>query len=229
MVDAVLLEWDGVLADTRMARQRALLEALSREGVSSSASTCDECSRGRTVHASAVAALLRAGIVDHTLSALVALRAEQSFLTVLSTEGLMLTPGAVSFVGLAQRLSRVAIATCRCRAETDLVLRLAGLDGAASAVVTADDVDGDAPSARLYRRAIRHLARVRHVSPARSVAVVDSPAAISGARDAGLRILAVGAPPRDAVDADVAVDSLARLTRDDLERLSTAQRSERTA
>src|SRR3954469_2658380 len=121
MVDALLLEWEGVLADTRMARRDALMRALLVEGVASSPQLCDICSHGRGVRAAAAAAIRHAGITDHVLADLVALRAERAFLAAMSG-GILLAPGAAAFVTEAQRSARLAITTRAGRAETDLLL-----------------------------------------------------------------------------------------------------------
>src|SRR6185369_13324043 len=70
MVDAVLLEWEGVLADTSVARREALLRALAEEGVQYEALE-----------------------TDPALADLVALRATRAFAERIG-KGLVLLPGA---------------------------------------------------------------------------------------------------------------------------------------
>ena len=48
MVDAVLLEWEGVLADTGVARRESLLRALADEGVLLNAPAYDAVRDGET-------------------------------------------------------------------------------------------------------------------------------------------------------------------------------------
>ncbi|MDB4898993.1 MAG: family hydrolase [Gemmatimonadetes bacterium] len=228
MVNAVLVEWEGVLADTRLARRSALLASLAEEGVASDAVADEEACRGMSVHAAATTALRVAGRVDATLVDLVALRAERSFLAGLAN-GCVLSPGAAAFVQHAQHRSRVMIVTRASRAETDLFLRLSGLDGAITAVLCADDILGDAPAVSLYTQALEHLTRLRPIAASRAVAVVDALPAIRAARGAGVPALAVGAPAHEALEADGAVDSLDRLTMDDLARLVVPAHPERPA
>jgi beta-phosphoglucomutase-like phosphatase (HAD superfamily) len=228
MVNAVLLEWEGVLADTRLARRNALLAALAEEGVASDAVADEESCRGRSVHVAATTALRLAGRGDATLADLVALRAERAFLAGLAA-GFVLAPGAAAFVEHAQLRARLMIVTRATRAETDLVLRLSGLDGAISAVVSADDVLGDVPSASLYTQALDHLARRRPIEASRTVAVVDALPGIRAARAAGVPVLAVGAPAHEALEADGAVDAVDRLTMDELARLVVPAHPERPA
>jgi beta-phosphoglucomutase-like phosphatase (HAD superfamily) len=225
MVEALLLEWEGVLVDTRVARCDALVRALAAEGVTLGAAVVEGCGRGRSVRAAATAALLHSGLTDPTLAELVAMRAERSFLAELS-RGIVLTPGAATFVEQAQRHLRVGLATRAGRAETDILLRLSGLEAAISTVATADDVAGHAPSSELYRRALAQLGRVRAVAPAGAVAVADAPPSFRAARDAGLRSLAVGAPAHDAMEADAGVGSLDGLTVAIVQRLLGPVRAE---
>jgi beta-phosphoglucomutase-like phosphatase (HAD superfamily) len=217
MVEALLLEWEGVLADTRVARRDALVRALAAEGVSISASACEACSEGRSVRAAAAAALQQAGLSDPTLAELLAMRAERSFLAGLSG-GIILTPGAATFVDQAQRHVRLAIATHAGRAETDVLLRISGLESAFATIVTADEVP-EAPSPALYARALAQLGRVRAVAPAAAVALGDTAASFRAARAAGLRSLAVGAPAHEAMEADAGVASLDGLSLATLQRL----------
>ena len=222
MVDALLLEWEGVLADTRVARRDALVRALDAEGLAIGSSAAESCSDGRSPRAAAAAALLlHGGVVDHTLADLVALRAGKLFLATLSG-GIMLAPGATAFLEEARRHARIAIATRATRAETDVVLRLAGLDAMVATIVTADDVSGDAPSPALYGHALARLSRVRLASAANTVALADDAVSFHAARAAGIRTVAVGAPAHEALEADAGVASLDGLTFAAVERLVAA-------
>lgn len=214
MVDAVLLEWEGVLADTRHARRDALRHALAAEGVAHTLSDDDEQLRGLCVGASVRTVLRHMGSSDLTLAELLAARAARAFAETLAA-GIVLAPGAASFVARLQSRGRVAIVTRASRAETELMLRLAGLDDAMTAVVSADDVPDEAPSVAAYQAAFDRLARTRAVAPARTVAVVDAAPGIRAARAAGVRVLAVGAPAHHAMEADGAVDALDACTLDD--------------
>ena len=211
MLDAVLLEWEGVLADTGSARRDAMLSALSDEGVPWTAAAYDACCSGLDVHGSAAAALAHAGRDDATLGDLVALRASRTFADRLA-RGFSLRPGAAQFVAAAEASSRVAIVTRSTRAEAEVALRLAGLDGAIAAIVTADDVLDRPPAPALYAHALAHLRRRRAARDRYVVAMVDSAPAVRSAHGAGVRPLAVGAPAEVAAEAGAAVDGLPGLT-----------------
>ena len=192
MLDAVLLEWEGVLADTTVARHDALRRALADEGVQSDA-------LGN----------------DPALADLVALRATRAFAERIG-KGLVLLPGARAFVERVQIASRVAIVTSATRAETEFVLRLAGLDGAIATIVSADDMLGGTAA---FERAIAHLARVRALKRDRVVALASTSAALRAAHAAGVRTIAVNALAHVALEADGALASIDGVTVADLLRL----------
>ncbi len=213
MLDAVLLEWEGVLADTGAARREAMLRALADEGVAWTAAAYDTCCGGLDVLASATTALARTGRSDATLADLVALRATRGFAERLA-QGFTMRPGAAQFIGAAEHRARLAIVTRASRAETEIALRLSGLGPAITVVVTSDDVLDPPPAPAAYVHALRQLTRTRAARSDRVVALVGSSAAVRAARSAGVRALAVGAPAHVALDADAAVDGLAGLTLD---------------
>src|SRR5438309_123243 len=110
MLDAVLLEWDGVLTDTGLARGEALRRALAAEGVSLTAAAYDACCVGLDVRSAAAAAVRSAGRDDAPLAEIVALRAARAFGERLA-DGFSLTPGAAAFVTRVAARTRVAIVT----------------------------------------------------------------------------------------------------------------------
>jgi beta-phosphoglucomutase-like phosphatase (HAD superfamily) len=218
MVDAVLFEWEGVLADTGAARRESLLRALADEGVLLNAAAYEACCGGLDVHGAATAALAHVGRPDATLAELVALRAGRAFVDRL-TRGFSLQPGAAEFITSAEHRARIAIVTTAARAETDVALRLSGLESAIACVITADDVLVAPPAPELYDRALAQLARRRAVTPERVVALVQASAAVRAARHAGVRTLSVGGPAHVALDADAAVAGLTGLTLDGMATL----------
>ena len=218
MVDAVLLDWEGVLADTGPARRDALLRVLADEGVPCTTAVYDDCCGGLDVHAAATAALAAAGRHDPTLAELIAHRASRLFAEQLA-RGFTLAPAAASFVAAAETSTRLAIVTPARRPETELALRLSGLDGSFATVVTSEDVLDQPPRPALHVHAIAMLSRRRTVRPAQAIAMASFTPVVRGARAAGLRTLAVAAPAHDALEADAAVDGLDGLTLDAMAKL----------
>ena len=186
MPDAVLLEWEGVLADTGSARRDALLRALADEGVPWTAAAYDACCGGLDVRAAAVRALGSAGREDATLADIVALRANRAFTDWLA-RGFMLMPHVSEQIEAIEHRTRLAIVTRAGRPETEAALRLSGLDRSVGIVVTADEVTDLPPAPDLYERALTQLSRRRPVRADHVVAVVRAADAITAARAAGIR------------------------------------------
>ncbi|MDB4915583.1 MAG: family hydrolase [Gemmatimonadetes bacterium] len=199
MLDAVLLDWECVLVSTAAARRDALSRALADEG-----------------------ATRESAAKDATVSDLVALRASRHFAERLG-KGVILEPGAREFVERIQLGSRLAVVTRATRPETEFVLRLAGLDGAASAIVTAND-----DAANDFRAALDLLAKRKPLSATRSVAIVSSGSGLRQAKHAALRAIAIGMPAHAAIDADGSIDAIDGMTLADLARIAGLTTAERT-
>ena len=210
MADGVLLDWEGVLADTADCRREALRAAFFDEGLALDDAAFEHQGSGRSVR-SAVARLLGPRAADATLVELLALRAEREFAARIA-HGFAIDPAAARFVEQAQLRAPVVIVTAAGRAESDAALRLAGLHDSCAAIVTADDVGGDAPAPASYELALAHLGRRRVVKARRVVVLATSLPAIRAAREAELRTVAVKAPAHVALEADAAVGSLDGLT-----------------
>ena len=217
MADGVLLDWEGVLADTAGARRDALHQALADEGMPFDRASYDHRGEGRSVRAAA-AALLGTRANDATLVELVAMRAERHFAARLA-QGFHVDPDAARFAERAQLRAPLVVVTAAGRAECDAALRLAGLHDSCAAIVTADDVKSDSPSRESYELAVAHLTRRRPVRRDRVVVLATTLPHIRAAREAGLRTIAVGAPAHVALEAEAAVASLADLTMDALDAL----------
>lgn len=211
MLDAVLLEWEGVLADTGIVRRDLLLRALADEGVHWTAEAFDASCGEFDTHAMAVAAFASVGRIDATLAELVALRVSRGYAERLS-RGFSLRPGAARLVADLAPHVRLAIVTRARRAETEVALAVSGLVDSIGTVVTADDGVEGPPAAATYTKAVARLSRTRPVAVESSVAIVDCAAAVRAARAAGVHILTVGAPAQVAGHADGVVDSLVGLT-----------------
>ncbi|MEO6527003.1 MAG: HAD family phosphatase [Gemmatimonadaceae bacterium] len=218
MVDGVLLDWEGVLVDTGAWRRDSLLRALADEGVHFDPAAYDESCRGHSVHGAAAAAVGLA-VSDPTLIDLVALRAQRDFAAHIA-QGFSLTPGAARLLALAQLRAPIAVVTAAGRDETDAVLRLADLHDSCAAVVTADDVPGEAPSREQYDKALAHLSRRRPVRADHLIALTATLPSIRAARAAGVRTVAFGVPAHIALEADASLASLEGISMDELATLA---------
>lgn len=218
MLDAVLLDWEGVLADTTDARQGALVQALAAEGIRQDETAVNAAS-------DALAVLRQA---DPTLADLVAARASRVFAERFG-RGFVLLPGAREFVERMQLAALLAIVTSATRAETEFMLTLAGLDAAVTTIVSADDDLDPPPSAAPFAKAMAQLSRRRPLNADRVVALAQTSLALRAARSAGVRTVAIGAPAHVAVDADGATDSIDGLRAPELARLAGIAPAERGA
>lgn len=184
-----------------------------------------EC-RGRSTQAASARLLAHAGHHDPTLVELVTMRATRAFAERLG-KGFVLLPGTRTFIERAQVGAPIGIVTCATRAETEFMLRLAGLDGAVTTIVTADDALELPPSSVTYDRALETLARRRPLQRDRVVALAPTALALRAARAAGVRTIAVCSPAHVALDADGSVESLDGLTLRDLSALAGTSTLER--
>ena len=219
MADAVLLDWEGLITDTTESRRAALALALAEVSVALDEEAYDDRFAGRSLRSIVASALeWRAG--DDTLVELVTLRAQRELGARLA-QGFAVEPHVMRLIEHAQLRAPVAVVTAAGRDETDAALRLAGLRDSFSAIVSADDLPGDAPSRAQFEAVLAHLER-RRASPLareRVLALATTRPGILAAREAGIRTIAVGTPAHVAVEADGALASLAGATLDTLDAL----------
>lgn len=226
MVDTVLLEFEGVLVDTRAARRAALMRSLGDDGLTITGAAYDEaCAGFPTREAAEAAASASHAQLDATAVDLLALRAERYFAEQLAS-GVSLSDGARRFVESAAGVARLGIVTRARRRDVEQVLSLADLAGAFEVIVTADDVHAPKPSPEGYELALERLSRRGYARPGTSVALEDSLPGLLAAKTVKLRCVAVGSVPAfRAVHADAHIDSLADVTIHSLgERLDVSAR-----
>ena len=209
MLDAVLFELDGVVADTRLARRASLLQALGENGVLVGESDFDAHCAGLPARAAVEAALsLQEATRDETTIALMVHRAEQRFAEWLD-KGISLARGAAELVRELHGRTRLGIVTRANRREAELVLSLAELGDAFECVIADDDAHPSKPAPAPYVAALARLARRGSLRPERVLALECSTPGIRSARAARARCIAVGAlPAHVAMEADALVGSL---------------------
>ena len=226
MIQAVLFEFEGVIADTRDARRRALLETLEEDGVAISGPEFDESCTGLPLRSAVHAALaLRAGDVDDTRIGLVAARADRKFRTLADEAGLSLVSGARALVENLQGQTRLGIVSRAARRDIETVLAMAQLDHAFEFVISDDDPFPPKPSAGPYLGSLERLARRRPVDAKQVVALEDGVAGIRSAKGAGLRCAVVGAlPVHLAVNADAIIPTLVGQNRASIDAVTLGKR-----
>jgi HAD superfamily hydrolase (TIGR01509 family) len=192
MLDFLLLELEEVLADTGALRAEALERALADSGVRLPAATLRDAQAGRPLREAIELVARHAGApLDEVELDLATLRAQRGYEERLA-QGVVLQPGAAALVAHTAGRARLALVTRASRQAADTVLRLAGLDTAFAAVVTADDVVNPKPHPEGYQAALERLARRGAVVRERMLALEDGQAGIRAARGAGLRVVVAG-------------------------------------
>ncbi|HSA57897.1 MAG TPA: HAD family phosphatase [Gemmatimonadaceae bacterium] len=214
MLDTVLFELEGVLADTATARREALLASLRTNGVELTAQEYHETCAGLDLEAAARAAhRLRARPLDDTGAALCARRADDLYRASLG-KGLVLVEGAREALERLHAVTRLGLVTRASRAEAGFVLSLARLEPLFTCVVAAEDARAAKPSPEPYRVALQRLRR--RASPGRGgtiVAVEDGLPGIRAARAAGIPCVVVGdVPAHVALEADGYLPAITGLT-----------------
>ena len=209
MVDAVLVEFDGVLADTRAARRAALLDTLKEDRITiSDAEYRDRCAAMPVRAAVRAAYAVRHIAADDTVIELTAVRAEKRFSSSVQS-GLSLMSGARAFIEAAQSQTRLGIVSRAARSDIEATLALAQIEHAFEFIIADDDAFALKPSPASYQGAVERLKRRRAVNPRNVIALEDGATGIHAAKGAGLRCAAVGAiPVHIAVDADGIIPSL---------------------
>lgn len=224
MLDTVLFELEGVLAETAEERRDALLSTLHADGIPLSVSEYQETCAGLALEDAVRAALrLRDVSFDDTRVSLTVLRAERAYRAFIG-KGLTLVEGTRETVERLLAVARLGIVTRATRSEVELVSSLAGLEHAFSCVVAAEDTSLGKPSPEPYLLA---LARLQGQRPARGLvlALEDGLPGIRAAHAAGLRCVVVGeVPAHVALEADGYLPAITGLVPETLPALVARKR-----
>jgi beta-phosphoglucomutase-like phosphatase (HAD superfamily) len=221
----LLLDFDDVLAETRMHRITALRWALVREGMELTEETYDSHCAGLSFPAAARSLLRSTGAADETAIDLIALRADREFGAV-AARGLALAPGAREFVRDAVAVARMGLVTRAARRDVQLVLDFAELADAFECVVTREDYTGPEPSPEPYNVALRRMASRSSVGLGDRAALVASLNAVAAARAARLQPIVVGpVSPSLAFAGDGYLATLEGVNVRDVFRLATGARA----
>jgi beta-phosphoglucomutase-like phosphatase (HAD superfamily) len=212
MVDAVLLELEGVVFDTRELRRLSLRDALLEQGL---APTIDHDAIDGFTPRTAVerSVALQALEADEVLLGILTARVERAFSSHLAASGAALCDGAQRFIEDAAGTARLAIVTTARRSDVDVLLRLASLGDYFSVVVAAEDALDPKPSAQAHGLALARLGKRRPVVMKRTLALEHGTAGIRAARGSGITCVAVGPlAAHVAMEADAYVPTLATHT-----------------
>lgn len=217
MLNAVIFDFDGIIADTEPVHYRAYQEifvplglGFSWEEYVSRYVGLDDREIFRRVFA---ADNHNPGVEEMKL--LVAIKA--SIFQDIALSGTEAYPGVAELI--LHLSGNIPLAICSGAVRSDIlpILRQLDLFHAFDTIVTADDVAVSKPDPESYSLAVRELSRVHgggKIIPGACLAIEDTPAGIASAKAAGIPVLAVtnSHPAERLADASIIVDSLQGIT-----------------
>ena len=192
-LQAIVFDFDGVIADSEPLHLRAFQQTLAEDGIELSA--CDYYSRYLGYDDAGLMQVLARDrgmpMSDGRITAFVARKGAK--VQAMLHDGHVLFPGVVAFVRGAAAEVPIAIASGALRHEIDEIITAAGLADLFPVIVAAGDTPQGKPSPAPYLLAVERLRRHsgRDLDPQRCVAIEDSRWGIESARGAGLRCVGV--------------------------------------
>lgn len=223
-LQAIVFDFDGVIADSEYLHLRAYQQVLAPEGISITNEEYFERYLGYDDVGVFKALLKDKGLAfdDARMRALIARKSERY--ESLAAAGDMLFPGAADFIRAAAAALPIAIASGALTHEIEEVLERAGLRELFPVIVGADQTMRSKPDPEPYQTAFTRLRSLtgRDLIPWRSVAIEDSKWGLVSARGADLRCVAVTNTYPAAelrAEAELVVAGLHALTLDALDSL----------
>jgi beta-phosphoglucomutase len=223
VIQALVFDFDGVLADTERLHLLAFQQALAPRGISLGAADYYERYLGYDDGGvfDALARDRQLGWTPQDVTAFVRAKAA-CFRAILETDQ-PLFPGVREAVPLWAREVPLAIASGALREEIEHILGRAGLLDLFPVIVAAGETPSFKPAPDPYLAALERLG----ADPSRSVAVEDSVWGIESAHRAGMKVVAVTTSyPRERLTAaDAVVNGFSDLTMGLFESLVRVERS----
>jgi beta-phosphoglucomutase len=222
-LQAIVFDFDGVIANSEPLHLLAFQQALGEEGIALTAHDYfhrylgyDDVGMFETLARDRGLTMSREDVAT-----LVSRKGAR--MQAMLHSGSVLFPGAKEFVRRAAAAVPIAIASGALRHEIDEIINAAGIAPLFAAVVASGDTPHSKPSPEPYRLAFETLRQVtgRDLDPRRSVAIEDSRWGLESANGAGLRCvgLTTSYPAHELVGAELVVDGLKTLTLEALDTL----------
>jgi beta-phosphoglucomutase len=223
MLQAIVLDFDGVVVNSEPLHLRAFQEVLAVEGQALSEQEYYDVYVGLDDVGMFRAFAERRGLPGDAAWVRQMVTSKAARMQALLGEGSPLFAGAADRIRELAAVVPVAIASGALRHEILQVLDGAGLTSAFSVIVAAGETPRGKPAPDPYARAVDLLGRetARAMNPSQVVAVEDTIQGLASARDAGLRTVAVTTtyPPETLAEADAVVSSLREVSMELLERV----------
>jgi len=227
MLQAIVLDFDGVVVNSEPLHLRAFQEVLAVEGQALSAQEYYDVYVGLDDVGMFNAFAEHRGLPGDAAWVRQMVTSKAARMQVLLAEGSPLFAGAADRIRELAAAVPIAIASGALRQEILHVLEAAGLASAFSVIVAAGETARGKPAPDPYAQAVTLLARLTGIAmnPSRVVAVEDTIQGLASAREAGLRTVAVTTtyPPEALAEADVVVSSLREVSIELLERVVKQQ------
>ena len=224
-LQAIVFDFDGVIADSEPLHLRAFQEALAEEHLELTSQEYFSRYLGFDDVGMFEALARDRGIAmsDRHVTALVARKG--AAMQAMMRSGSVLFPGAKEFIHAAASAVPIAIASGALRHEIDEIVEAAGIADLFVTIVASGDTPQSKPSPAPYLLAFTRLrdAAGSDLQPHRCVAIEDSKWGLESAAGAGLRCVGVtNSYPADALaGAELVVDGLKALTLSMLDQLVT--------
>jgi beta-phosphoglucomutase len=221
MLQAVIFDFDGVIADSEPLHLRAYQSVLQAEGIELDKKDYyarylgyDDAGLFKTL-AKDRGIAVDAGTIDKWIAS------KSRIIEAMLSNHSIAFPGAAACVKLFSERVPLAIASGALEPEIVMVLEHAGLRNCFEAIASASDGVRGKPAPDLYLLAIAKLRERIQVNPASCVAIEDSHWGLESARRAGLRCVAVTHtyPASELGGADLIVDRLSDLTLSSVEEI----------
>jgi beta-phosphoglucomutase len=222
-LQAIVFDFDGVIADSEPLHLRAFQQALAGEGIELTPQEYYSRYLGFDDVGVFEALARDRGIAmsDRHVTTLVARKG--TCLQQMIQEGSVLFPGAREFIRAAAAAVPIGIASGALRHEIDEIVEAAGVGDLFSVIVAAGDTPQSKPSPAPYLLAFERLREASGdgLAPRRCVAIEDSRWGLESAQGAGLRCVGVtnSYPAHELPGAELIVDGLKELTLPMLDRL----------
>jgi beta-phosphoglucomutase len=217
MLKAVVFDFDGIIVDSEPLHYRAFQKVLEPLGAGFSWTEYTDKYMGFDDRDAFREVFRVSGLAlsEQKLAEVIALKA--SLFHDVASEGVSSYPGVIELIKTIS--GSIPLAICSGALHSDIlpVLEMLSIQDCFDCIVTADDVSASKPDPASYMLAINKLQLLfpgKAITPASSVAIEDTPAGISSAKGAGLRVLSVtnSYPAADLALADMIVASLAGVT-----------------
>jgi beta-phosphoglucomutase len=222
-LQAIVFDFDGVIANSEPLHLTAFQQALAEEGLGLSAVEYYKRYLGYDDVGMFQALARDRGLAwsDRHVTALVTRKGTK--LEAMLNAGSVLFPGAADFIRQAASRVPIAIASGALRHEIEEITQATGLAPLFTVIIASGDTPESKPSPAPYMLAFERLRQVtgQAIEARRCVAIEDSRWGLESARGAGLRCVGVTTsyPPSELGEAELVVSGLDTLTLEQLEQL----------